>query len=332
MARLPWLLMAFAVTVCWTPFGLIVTLVMVDAASYEGYRPELTELTTAATVLAVATGSALGLAYALRAPCVRGIHSKFVHVLPAMAAAVAAGALVLATNEFVYSYVIPIGARGGIGSWATALSAAVLAIVLELLIEQPQSEETPSEVLPAPRPGSIGRRLLLAVVVGLVGVTVVPEFVRIGAELSTVRFYSEGAVNIESGQATRVSVQSGSSAIYAHSYVGVTVDDCRLADEDGGNLPLRSTSVRFTDNNDSIVTMLVGTFYSPTDQLLTLVCEGDSSSGYFVSGVPDIRGPLGNLIYGSVFPMVGFGAFPGVLIAVVVVARRWRLMRRRTQP
>ena len=92
-------LSAFAVLFGWIPAGLILALTWLDGSGYEGYRPELSELTMAAMVVAAVAGLALGYVYGARTPARAGGSAVSLRLLLVLTAVAAAAALHLAAND-----------------------------------------------------------------------------------------------------------------------------------------------------------------------------------------------------------------------------------------
>jgi hypothetical protein len=155
-----------------------------------------------------------------------------------------------------------------------------------------------------PRPFSPLRLAVLAAAVTVLGALAVPEFARVGAELSTTRF-GPGDGDLAAGR----------HAVYA----AWGTADCRVT-VDGAELPVTEPAVPLTDNSDSIVTVLVGTVHLPRPgAAVTAACPAGQ-----VGDLPEIRGPLAALVHlpGAVPPAVG--AVPGLVIAAWAVRRAVR--------
>lgn len=267
----------------WVLAGLVLPLVLLDAGKYEGYRPEPPELTAAGAVVAAVAGFVLGWC--------DGRAGRPVAVL--LTGVAVSSAAYLALNDLVFRYVVPLGEGGRF--WLPGVAYAVLAatagFVLGLLRRRPA------------RPLSARRLAVLAAAVTVLGAVTVPEFARIGAELATVRF----------GPGDR-DLTAGRHAVYASWGTG----GCRVT-ADGAELPVAEPAVPFTDNSDSIVTVLVGTVDVPPG---AAVVRADCPEGR-VGDLPVIRGPLAAVLDlpGAALPAIG--AVPGLLLG------GWALIRMR---
>lgn len=276
----------------WIPAGLVLPLVLLDAARYEGYRAEAAELTAAAMVVATVAGFVLGW-------CDGRSGRSFTVLLTGVAVASLG---YLAVNDAMFRYVVPLGESGGF--WLPGVAYAVLAatagFVLGLVRRRP------------PRPVSAGRLAVLAAAVAVLGALAVPEFARIGAELATIRF-GPGDGDLAAGR----------HAVYA--LWGTT--GCRVT-ADGAELPVAQPAVPLTDNSDSVVTVLVGTVRLPR---AAATVTADCPDGR-VGDLPEIRGPLASVVHlpGAVPPAVG--AVPGLLLAGWALRRAVRDRAGRVRP
>jgi hypothetical protein len=242
-------------------------------------------------------------------------------------AATVAAALYLTANAALYRYVIPLPADlGGDGSRPADVLPAVCAAVVGFGVGLLRRRTVIRRADPytPPKRLSTGWWFVLAALVGLLGMMAVPEFVRIGAELATSRFVPAESPTADSGERVTVELGPGRHAVFRPYGRDTSVAQCDLTDGAGRDLPLTEPSVPFTDNNDSIVTLLLGTFDVPAAGPVTVECRGDPSDIYQVAGLPEIQGPLEPLVYVPTALLSGIGVLPGVLLAGLVLARRFR--------
>lgn len=306
-----------AVLLGWIPAGLVLGLLWLNAGEYQGYRPEMGELTAAATGAAVLASLVLGFTCGSRAP------ATVARVLAVLAAGAALAVAELTANDALYRYVIPLGEQGG--RWGTpqviwSVCAAAAGLGLGLLRRRADLADGP---VPGPR-RSPRRHLVVAGAVALAGFLAVPEFVRIGAELATSTFVPAGAVAIGSGQRVALPLAAGRHALFA-SYGGA---GCELTDAAGRELSLTHPAVPLTDGNDGAVTELSGRFELPRPGTVTVECTGAPGDIYQIGAPPQVDGPLEALVYGPTAVLLGFGGLPGTLLAAWALART----RRRTTP
>lgn len=78
----------------------------------------------------------------------------------------------------------------------------------------------------------------------------------------------------------------------------------------------------FTDNSDSIVTMLVGTFDLDSDGEASRSFRDSPNDTFDIAFSPRIRGKLEPLVYASTALLPGIGLLPGVMAAGVLLVRR----------
>ncbi|MGI5213080.1 hypothetical protein [Plantactinospora sp. CA-290183] len=312
------------------PAGLFLALVWLDGSRYGGYRPELSELTGAATVVAAVLALLLGYLHGAEIPADADRSVLRRRLLLVLGVGAAATALTLLANDALYRYVVPLDAdltnnrSRPAGPWLAGMTYPVLVGALGyglgLLRRQAAA---PTVDGPQPPPGR--RWLLAAVAVAVGGLLVVPDFVRVGAELATGRFVPDGAVTVAGGQRTTVPLAPGRHAVFRLYGGDMSTSQCDLVDARGGTLPLSEPSVLFTDNSDSVVTVLLGTFDVPGAGPVTVTCQDGPYDTYQVGGLPEIRGPLTSLVYGPAALPPLIGVLPGVLFA------GWLLIRRRVK-
>ncbi|MEV6692240.1 hypothetical protein AB0M35_12315 [Micromonospora sp. NPDC051196] len=330
-------LVAAAVMIGWTTAGLALALVVLDAGRYEGYRPEPAELTAAAKVLAIGTAVVAG-----HHGRVSGLRGALLRVL---VVAVGTATLFLVGNALLYRYVVPLGASLDIArTWATTVGWTMLAGALGVGAGAawraatgpadvgPRSGEGRSRAGPVDvgPPGSsfwVRRWWVVGGLIGLAGLFVVPEFVRVGAELSVVRFVPADAVAVDRGRRVPVRVSEGRHAVFRSYAPEVSTRQCTIVDQDGNELALSAPAVPFTDNNDSIVTVLLGTFEAPRSGPVFVTCHADGHVDHLVAGLPETRGPLVRLVYAPAALVNGIGVLPGVLVGAGILAYRHRHRR-----
>jgi hypothetical protein len=273
----------------WIVAAILFTPVWLDNSRYEGFRPEGDDIWPMAIGFAVAAGLLLGFAY---------LGGRLVWVLAATAVT---AAIYLGATVLVYRYVIPVGLTGG---WAMALvvvlpvAGAALGFGAGSLVRRPAGRS------------SGGRRYVVALLVALAGVSAVTGFVRVGAEWATVRFEPAGT-----SAATELDLPAGRHGVYA------TYNDqpgpCVITDNRGGRIEVRQPGVEFTDNSDSIVTVLFGVFDLPAAGRVAVDCPRTR-----IGGLPDVRGPLGHLVFWPIAVLIGIGVLPGLLLAAGSLVRR----------
>jgi hypothetical protein len=316
-----------AVTFGWVPVVLMAAPVWLDAGAYEGYRPEEPELITAVTVGAAIAGVIVGFVLARRV------------VLVVTTVAVAAVVCLLA-NDALYRSVIPLPDDLRSGGWGivNVLWAPVGAAVgsglgqLRPSVRRRRSawpgrgkrtrRVVPGHPLghgggpPEPGVGPVSRRRLLAVaaVVGLVGAFLVPEFLRGGAELAITRFSPGVGVTVAGGERATVPLDAGRHAMFG--YYGSR--PCSLGD----GISLSRPAVPLTDNGDSIVTVLLGTFELDAARSVEVACDGQPGESFGIGRPPEVPGLLGPLVLGAPGVPVGVGLLPGLVIAALALARR----------
>lgn len=325
----------FAVALGGIPAGLIVALVWLDSGGYEGYRPELSELTGEATLVAAGVALLFGYWSGVRIPAETDRSALGRRLLLVLAGGTVLTLLTLLTNDLLYRYVVPLDADltnsrpWSTLRWLAAVAGPALVGAFGYglgLRRRPQA--APPDTT---RPPSGRRWLLVAAVVGVGGLWAVPEFVRVGAELATARFVPAGAATVASGQRTTVPLGPGRHAVFRLYGGDLSAGQCTLTDAAGDRLPFSEPSVLFTDNNDSIVTVLLGTFDVPVAGQVTVECRGGPYETYQVGGLPEVRGPLPALVYGpTVLPPL-IGVLPGVLLAAGWLLARAAAARRRVR-
>ncbi|MEU6023053.1 hypothetical protein [Micromonospora sp. NPDC047134] len=324
MSRPARFLVAAAVLIGWTAAGLVLTLVVLDAGKYEGYRPELAELTTAAKLLAIGTAVAAGHLCVVRDGRVPGLRGALLRVL---VVAVGTATLFLVGNILLYRYVVPLGASLDLArTWAPTVGWTTLAGALGVGAGVAWLVTRGPADLGAP--GSWVRRWwVVAGLIGLAGLFVVPEFVRVGAELSVVRFVPADAVAVGHGQGVAVRLSEGRHAVYRSYEPNASARQCTIVDQKGDELAFSEPAVPFTDNSDSIVTLLLGTFEVPEGGPVFVTCHAAGYVDHQVAGLPEARGPLPQLVYGPAALVSGIGILPGVLVAAGLLTCRWRHRR-----
>jgi hypothetical protein len=169
---------------------------------------------------------------------------------------------------------------------------------------------------PGPGGGTVSRRRLLAVaaVVGLVGAFLVPEFLRVGAELAITRFSPGVGVTVAGGERVTVRLDAGRHAMFG--YFGGR--PCSLGD----GISLSRPAVPLTDNSDSIVTVLLGTFELEAARSVEVACDGQPGESFGIGRPPEVPGLLGPLVLGAPGVPLGIGLLPGLVIAALALARR----------
>jgi hypothetical protein len=214
-------------------------------------------------------------------------------VLAAMAltAAVHAGAVML-----VYRSVIPLG-EGLPGALSLALMVVLPVIAAALGFGAGSLVRRP------PGAFSTTRAYATAIAVAVVGVSALTGFVRVGVEWATVRFEPAGA-----SAETSLDLAAGRHAVYA------TYNDqpgtCVITGSTGTALPVRQPSIEFTDNSDSIVTVLFGVFDLPAADRVAVDCPRTR-----IGSPSEVRGPLDDLIFWPIALLWLIGALPGLLVA-----------------
>ncbi|AGZ43561.1 hypothetical protein [Actinoplanes friuliensis] len=278
----------------WIPAALLTAPVVLDASEYGGYRPDSDDLVMAVTVLAAIAGLCLGYAAARRrtAP------------LAGLVLIVVAAVVCFVANDAVYRWIVPLAQDLREGGWGPL---NVLAVVVAA------AAGFGLGLFRKPREAPLSRRLLLvaAALTAVAGLVVVPEFVRVGGELSTSTFVPPGTTLIDGGQRATVQLDAGRHALFG--YFGS--EPCDLGRK------LSRPSVEFTDNSDSIVTELLGTFELPQAGPVTVVCGGRPGERFEVGDLPVIRGPLSHLVYAPVGVPLGLGLLPGALLAAWALRR-----------
>ncbi|ROT26274.1 hypothetical protein [Micromonospora sp. HM5-17] len=327
MARVVRLLGAAFLLAGWIGLGLALALVTLDASRYEGYRPDPSELINAATLVAAVAGLLLGYVHGVRTREPGGVPGvpRRLAVLLAVAAVVAA--LHLLANDLLYRYVVPLPAdlrnnrTSPVGLVVSGLGFPLLAALLGFGVGLLRRRVTGSAPTDAGRPASTWRWWVLVVAVGAVGLFTAPEFVRVGAELATTRFGGSLA-STASGERATVWLPSGRYAVY-RSYGGtMSAVACELTGPDGRALALARPAVVFTDNSDSAVTMLLGTFDLDSAGEVSLSCRDRPGDTFDIGFPPRIRGPLEPLVYAPTAVLPGIGLLPGVVAAGVLLVRR----------
>ncbi|GLY95305.1 hypothetical protein [Actinoplanes sp. NBRC 103695] len=276
-----------AAWVGWIPVSLVLTPVWLDGFKYEGYSPEIGDLRVTATVIAAVAGLILGFVHSTRAS---------LKLVLAVMAGVSVGHLV--ADDLVYRSVIPIDDLHGGPSPVLLALIPVVAAGLGFGVGKLARRE--------PRSAVPGRRwYAVAVVAGLAGISGVADFVSVGAEWATARFHPAATTDAPSPE-----LPAGRHAVFA------TYNDqppsCTIT-VDGADVPISQPTVEFTDNSDSIVTVLYGVFDLPAGGPADVDCPRGR-----IGDPPEIRGPLGELIFAPAALLWLLGALPGALIAVSV--------------
>ena len=146
-----------------------------------------------------------------------------------------------------------------------------------------------------------------------VGASALTGFVRVGVEWATIRFEPAGA-----SAETSLDLASGRHAVYATSNDQPAT--CAITDSAGTVLQVRRPSIEFTDNSDSIVTVLFGVFDLAAADRVAVNCPRTR-----IGAPPEVRGPLGDLIFWPIALLWLIGAAPGLLVAgYTTIHRRGR--------
>lgn len=283
----------------WVQAGLLLAPVWLDGGRHEGHRPDQGELTVAAAVVVTVAALVLGAVHGSRA-------TRAVRDLPlVLVAAAGLAVLFLAANDALYRYVVPLPAdlRGDGWSFPHVLlpvAAAALGFGAGLLRRR--------------RPAAVpGRRwYVIAGACVLIGMYAVTGFVRAGAELATTRFHAGTPV-----PAGPVDLPAGRHAVLAR--YNDQPPTCTITGAGGEAVPVLQPSVEFTDNSDSVVTVLFGVFDLPAAGRVDIDCPRGE-----IAAPPQVRGPLGRLIFTPVAALLLAGAVPGALLALSVRASRRR--------
>jgi hypothetical protein len=264
----------------WIPAALVLTPVWLDGFKYEGYSPELGDLRVTATVIAAVAGLVLGY-----------LHSTRLSLVKVLAVMAVVSLAHLAANDLVYRYLIPIDDLHGGPSPVLLAVVPVVAAGIGFGVGRLARRE--------PRPVSAGRWYAIAVVAALVGISGVTSFVSVGAEWATARFQPAAAPSLD--------LAAGRHAVFA------TYNDqppsCTIA-LNGHDVPITQPTVEFTDNSDSIVTVLFGVFDLPAAGRVDVDCPKAR-----IGDPPEIRGPLGRLIFVPAALLWLIGVLPAALIA-----------------
>jgi hypothetical protein len=271
----------------WIPAALVLTPVWLDGFKYEGYRPELGDLRVTATVIAAVAGLILGY-----------VHSRRASLLTVLALTAVVSAAHLAANDLVYRYLIPIDDLHGGPSPILLAVVPVVAAGLGFGAGRLARRE--------PRPVSAGRWYAIAVVAALAGISGVTSFVSVGAEWATARFHPAASPSLD--------LAAGRHAVFA-TY-NDQPDSCTITSA-GKTLPITQPTVEFTDNSDSVVTVLFGVFDLPAAGPV----DDDCPKGE-IGDPPEIRGPLGGLIFVPAALLWLIGILPAALIAVTAWVKR----------
>jgi hypothetical protein len=149
-------------------------------------------------------------------------------------------------------------------------------------------------------------------VLGIIGVT---GFVGNGAEMATARF-----VPGETTTATSLDLPAGRHAVFAR-YADQPVS-CAVTGAGGARIAVTRPSLEFTDNSDSVVTVLFGVFDLPAAARVEVDCAGAE-----IGPPPEVRGPLEHLLFVPVALLWLIGAAPAALFALAVWLRRRRAAR-----
>jgi hypothetical protein len=271
--------------VSWIPFALPLPLIVLEQTNHEGYRPGPSELSVAATVVAVAAALLMGaLDGATARPRIASV------VLVTMSAA-----LYLALHDLIFRTLVPVEDGDPIGTLGLVLTL-VAALLGHLIAARAR----------------LGRGwYAVALIATLFSVFAVPEFLRIGAELSTTSFGPVGAAT--------VALPAGRHGVY--SLYGTYTCDVTA---DGQPIEVDRTAVPITDNSDSIVTVLVGTIRLTAPVTVTVSCDNAG-----LGPAPVFRSPMQTLVYGSRAVPWAIAAAPGLLLGLGVwLSRRGGTARR----
>ena len=261
--------------------AVLLTPVWLDGSEYEGFTPERDDLAVMATILAVAAGLLLGWANRDR---------RWYRVL---VGAVAGSVVHAGVTVLVYRFVIPLDFPIPPALLVPLpVVAAMVGFGAGLLVRRPVGG--PSQI----------QGYALAFVIVLVGVYAVTGFVRVGAEWATARFQPG-----DTSDATSLDLGAGRHAVFA------TYNDqpgaCTIKSGDGAVLKVRQPSVEFTDNSDSIVTVLFGVFDLSAPGRVAVDCPRGR-----IGRPPEVRGPLGHLLFVPIALLCLIGAIPGLVYGV----------------
>jgi hypothetical protein len=355
-----------AVLLGWIPAGLILGLLWLDAGEYEGYRPEMSELTIAATGAAALAALVLGFVCGSRAP------ASPARVLAVLSAGAILAVAELAANEVLYRYVIPLGEEPG--RWSTShlvwpVCAAAAGLGLGLLRRRSAEQDlvgtrpraTDAGAAPGSLPPATDDRPALWIVdtgesissAGRPGAgdragevdrlrqarrrLIVAAAVALAGFLAVPQF-----VRIGAELATRSLVPAGAVPIGSGQRITIPLtagrhalfalsgsEGCELTDASGRRLGLTRPAIALTDNSDSIVTELSGWFEVRQPGPVTVACTGAPGDSYQVADLPRIDGPLESLVYSPAALLYGIGLLPGALLAAWALASA---PRRRADP
>lgn|GEM_PF-1809419 len=323
--------------------GLVLTLLWLDAWGHEGYRPEWSELVSAAVTVVAVAGLAVGFRSGVRprgrvGPVGRSFGSRSGDAVRSAAALAAAGAVAvtyLTANELTYRFVVPLGSADpsdrpvvSAGDWLAGVGWSVTAAAAGFVLGLAWRRATSSTVTPVTGPtattGTAGRGRYLVAAAVLVGLFSFPEFVRVGAELATVRFLPATAVSLPVGQPVTVDLPAGRSAIFRTYGRQLSTQECRVVGPTGAELPVTAPSVAFSDNSDSVVTVLLGTVEVPSSSSVSVTCQGMPGHRYQIGPAPTVDGPLGPLLYVPSGVLWSVGALPGLTLAAWLAVERRR--------
>ncbi|MET0495792.1 MAG: hypothetical protein ABW000_21915 [Actinoplanes sp.] len=357
-----------AVLLGWIPAGLILGLLWLDAGEYEGYRPEMSELTIAATGAAAVAALVLGFMCGSRAP------TSPARVLAVLSAGAVLAVAELSANDALYRYVIPLGEEPG--QWGTPhvvwpVCAAAAGLGLGLLrrrsAEHDLAGSLPRAADSRPAPGSLPWAADARPVPGSPPAVadarpalwiadteesnsragrpvpkarrrlIVAGAVALAGFLAVPQFVRIGAelATVSFVPAGAVPIGSGQRitvplAAGRHAlFAFYGSEGCELTDATGRRLSLTRPAIALTDNSDSIVTELSGWFEVRQPGPITVACTGAPGDAYQVADLPRIDGPLASLVYASAALTYGIGLLPGALLAA------WALIstrRRRADP
>lgn len=288
----------------WIPAALLLTPGWLAAGQHEGHRPDRAEVVTLAAVVVAVAGLVLGAHHGRRTAPGAGAAAIGRRLAPVLAAAAGVAVVYFAAGDAVFRWVIPLAAdlRDG-PSWVPLIpvpvATAALGFGAGLLRRRPPA------VVPARRWYRVAGA---AAILGVYGVT---GFVGHGAEMATARF-----VPARTTTAASVELPAGRHAVFAR--YNDQPGSCTVTGADGNGIAVRQPSVRFTDHGDGVVTVLFGVFDLPRAGRVAVACPGGE-----IGAPPEVRGPLGSLVFVPVAVLWLIGLMPGALLALAV----WRRAR-----
>jgi hypothetical protein len=294
-----------AVWLGWIPVALVLTPGWLAGGEHGGHRPDQTEVVTLAAVIVAVAGLVLGARHGTRTTPDAGVAAIGRRLAPLLAATAAVAVAYFAAGDAVFRWVIPLAEdlRGG-PSWVPLIPIPVVTAALGFgagLLRRRPAAAVPSR-----------RWYQVAGAAALLGVYGVTGFVGHGAEMATARFVPERTT-----AATPVDLPAGRHAVYAR------YDDqpasCTVTGAGGAGIAVRQPSVRFTDNGDSVVTVLFGVFDLPRAGRVEVACPGGE-----IGDPPEVRGPLDRLLFVPVALLWLIGLAPAGLFALGVWLRRRR--------